>query len=368
MVKLHRLMPDSVFTQAFRVVRAIGEGAIGTVYLATRVGDGKPVAVKVLKPSAADDERMAERFLREARVGDRIGHEHVVKVFDTGFDERTGLHWISMEYLEGQPLGDFIAGRPDPAVRVSLLGQLFDAMAAAHRAGVIHRDLKPENVFVVDGSPQPVLKVLDFGIAKFVGPSMSASLTEEGLGTPMWTAPEQGKRGNVHPAADVWSLGLLTFFTLTGTIFWRHATGAASSMIDIVQEMLLEPIPAASQRAAELGATGLPLGFDAWFARAVHRDPAHRFPTADHARAALFPLLGVAAPAPVPLPVARAAPSPPEGLVPPVAALGPPPLDAPTTAVSAPASGAPRRSPTALVVIATLVALSLGALALWLFS
>ncbi|MCA9619561.1 MAG: serine/threonine protein kinase, partial [Myxococcales bacterium] len=169
--RTHRLMPETTFAGRFRVDRVIGEGAMGTVYLAIEDlegGEERPCALKVLKPSHASAEsKHRERFAREARVGDRIGSPHVVKVFDAGYDEATGLDWLAMELLEGLSLTLYLDRRdPSPTVRRRLLRQLFEAIAAAHRAGVIHRDLKPDNLFVVDIDGEPSLKVLDFGVAK----------------------------------------------------------------------------------------------------------------------------------------------------------------------------------------------------------
>jgi serine/threonine protein kinase len=289
----HRLTPGSEFAGAFRVVKPIGSGAMGTVYLAERLDGSGPCALKVLKPSVARDPRAGERFAREARVGERIGDPRVVEVLATGFDDKTNLHWLAMELVDGRPLGEWLEKNdPAAAVRVALVRQLAHVMAAAHRAGVIHRDLKPENVLVVDRREGPELKLLDFGVAKTFMPSMKASATEGGLGTPLWTAPEQAKGGELRPSVDVWSIGLLAFYLATSKIFWRHANDRSASMLDLAVEMIQEPIPPASERAELLGVGGrIPPGFDAWFARCVVREPQKRFADAGEARdglAALF--------------------------------------------------------------------------------
>ncbi|MEZ4445424.1 MAG: serine/threonine-protein kinase [Polyangiaceae bacterium] len=295
--RTHRLMPETTFAGRFRVDRVIGEGAMGTVYLAIEDlegGEERPCALKVLKPSHASAEsKHRERFAREARVGDRIGSPHVVKVFDAGYDEATGLDWLAMELLEGLSLTLYLDRRdPSPTVRRRLLRQLFEAIAAAHRAGVIHRDLKPDNLFVVDIDGEPSLKVLDFGVAKTLRASMVASATEGGLGTPLWTAPEQGKRGVIQPSVDVWALGLLTFYLLSGKVYWYYANQPSASMLDIAQEMLRAPIAAASTRAEQLEvADRIPALLDDWFAHCVVRDPAERFEDADQAHAALEEVL-----------------------------------------------------------------------------
>src|SRR5262249_17757476 len=131
------------------------------------------------------------------------------------------------------------------------------------------------------------LMVLDFGIAKeFQGLDVSA--TAPGLGTPLWVAPEQSREGyTAAPSADVWAFGLIAFFVLTGKLYWLHAADA-SSLADLALELMKSPIEPASQRARALGVTdALPAGFDAWFARAVARDPALRFADAGEANEAL---------------------------------------------------------------------------------
>ena len=360
--KTHRLMPESQFADAYKVIRTMGEGAMGTVYEVTRLRDARRCALKVLKPSIADGEKSAERFGREARVGETIDSPHVVEVFDAGFDEQTGLHWLSMEYLEGRNLGDHLTERsPDRAERMRLIEELFDAMTAAHRAGVIHRDLKPENVFVVDTPAGPLLKVLDFGVAKTMRAGMVASATEGGLGTPLWTAPEQGKGGeHIRPAVDVWALGLLTFFVLTGKMYWLHANQQGSSMLDLAKEMLRDAIEAPSQRASQIGADGsVPSGLDGWFERCVNREQSLRYVDAGEAWAALAPILAGAGSE------ALRPSEPPESVesVPSTLAASPAALARRSKLTLEPGAGSRRLAPIALAAIVALVTVALW---LWL--
>jgi serine/threonine-protein kinase len=133
--------------------------------------------------------------------------------------------------------------------------------------------------------------VLDFGVAKVVRETTMGA-TQPGLGAPLWAAPEQGARGAILPSADVWSLGLVAFRLLAGTMFWKSAQSEAASPMDLAIELLRAPIPSASARAHELGVgERLPAGFDAWFAKTVTRDREQRFATARAAWAALAPLL-----------------------------------------------------------------------------
>ena len=161
-----------------------------------------------------------------------------------------------------------------------LFRQLCHALGAAHAAGVVHRDLKPENVFLAKArtlEAPTLVKVLDFGIAKLLSSSPTANTAL--VGTPAWMAPEQtDPRASITPATDVWALGLLAFWMLTARTFWLSANDAESSLQVIMRECLVEPIPSASQRAAELGVWALlPPRFDAWFARCVDREPRARF-------------------------------------------------------------------------------------------
>jgi eukaryotic-like serine/threonine-protein kinase len=211
-----------------------------------------------------------------------------------------------MEYAKGPNLDELVRGQshhglPLAAAR-QLLEQLFSALAAAHERGIVHRDLKPDNVRVSgDADAGFRMKVLDFGIAKDFGVG-TLSGTTPGLGAPLWTAPEQAREGyRPVPSADVWSLGLLTFFVLTGRLYWRNAEEHAS-MADLAIELVKGDLEPATTRLSRLSAgrdgepPGLPPGFDAWFARAVSRDPDQRFADARVAWAELAPLFEAPSP------------------------------------------------------------------------
>ena len=271
----------------------LGQGSMGSVYRAEVIESGEVVALKVLNLGVARDPRALRRFEREAGSGSRIDSPYVARTLDSGMLDEGGLAWLAMEFAEGESFDVWLRGRPrltfGEARRV--LEQLFLAMAAAHAAGIVHRDLKPENVRVSGNAEAPSVKLLDFGIAKDFGID-TLSGTTPGLGTPLWTAPEQAREGYAPaPSADVWALGLLTFFALTGAPYWRHA-GERASTADLALELLRGEIEPASRRSRELGTgAALPAGFDAWFGRAVHRDPNERFGDAREAWQLLQPLL-----------------------------------------------------------------------------
>lgn len=267
---------------------------MGVVYRARQRSTGRELALKVMHPVLAADAKSVHRFEREARAGMAIDSRNVARVVDTGYDEAHDQRWIALELAEGVDLTHFVEQwAPLPmGLAVDLLGQLFAALAAAHAASVVHRDLKPENIIVQAKDGQaPLLKVLDFGIAKSLS-SATAISTSPGQGTPLWTAPEQTRMDDVpRPTADVWALGLLTFYVLTGKMYWLNAHGRAS-MIKLSMELVRDPIAAPSSRVRELGLNArLPDGFDEWFLRCVNRDPKQRYAEASQALGALMTLV-----------------------------------------------------------------------------
>lgn len=268
----------------WRVERRIGTGSMGSVWLAFDDA-GSPIALKTLRRDAASDERALHRFEREARALGAIASPHVVRVLGSGVHE--GETYLAMDLCDGPDLAAWVAGpswNPDRAQRV--VEALADALAASHRAGVVHRDFKPDNVIVETRAGEPFPRVLDFGIAKTLD-SATWSSTREGLGAPLWTSPEQANPGwTPDPRADVWALGLCAFYVLTRQEYWLNARHG--SLAELSLELLRGSIDPADARRSALGvATPLPADFDAWFERAVDRDPARRFPDAAAALAAL---------------------------------------------------------------------------------
>jgi len=326
------LNPGQIIGNDYRVVQLLAAGGMGAVYVTEQLSTGKRRALKVMHRELASDAESQRRFLQEARVGSLIASEHIVEVQNAGIDPATGHPFLVMELLEGEDLQARLSRGPLSLDETRLIvGQLAHALAAAHDAHVVHRDLKPQNVFLsVRRSTGDTVhvKVLDFGIAKVVE-NLNATAA---AGTPMWLAPEQTERGLITSAADVWAFGLLVFTMLTGSTFWKTPARKDASLIDLLGEILRNPIPPASVRAAELGRS-VPPGFDAWFLRCLSRPPIGRFPNAREAHAALVPIL--AAP-PLPQPTAVFAPPPPAPTAPAIALTQFAPL-APVVAPVAPA-------------------------------
>ncbi|MEM1416085.1 MAG: ABC transporter substrate-binding protein [Myxococcota bacterium] len=198
------------------LVRRIGRGAMGTVYLAEHESIGSRLAVKVLHQQAAEDSLQFARMHREASAVNRVRHPNIVRIHDLGFLE-DGHPYVSMELLEGESLKERMRRGPPIPVRTlqAWARQILDALGAAHAAGYVHRDLKPDNVFVQkDGQ----IRLLDFGIAKVLGEG--GTLTQEGMvvGSPIYLSPEQAKgtQADVGPASDLYSFGVLLFELFTG--------------------------------------------------------------------------------------------------------------------------------------------------------
>ncbi len=294
------LEPGQVFARDYRVVRPLAAGGMGAVYVVDQLSTGKARALKVMRPELVDDADARRRFEQEARVGARIASEHAVEIHAAGIDSDTGLPFLVMELLVGEDLATAIerSGPMAPSAALTIFEQLCHAIGAAHAAGVVHRDLKPENVFVAKprraGEGAVDVKVLDFGIAKVVEESASRKKSTQSVGTPLWMAPEQTElRSVVCPQTDVWALGLIAYYTLTGRPFWLAASDADATMTQLFREVLMGPLPPPSARAVEQGAPRPPPAFDAVFARAVCRDPSKRYADASRFFEALSAALGL---------------------------------------------------------------------------
>jgi serine/threonine-protein kinase len=193
---------------------------MGTVYAATDRALERAVAVKVIREDLLGSEEAAERFRGEARASAAFSHPNVLTVHDFGIVPPRRA-FLVMEHLQGEPLREALRreGRLDFSRTVSLLRGVASAVDAAHRRGMVHRDLKPENIFLAQTEGEVIPKVLDFGLAKFVGERAPASTqTETGLlvGTLAYMAPERLLGATSHPGWDIWSLAVMAYEMLTG--------------------------------------------------------------------------------------------------------------------------------------------------------
>lgn len=262
------LAVGQTFAQRFEIRGEIGRGGMGVVYDAWDTALKRPVALKTIKGSQSD--RNLTRFRREAEIAAQLGTRFLPVVFDTAVTE--GVAWIAMERLEGETLARRAVSGIDRAELVRVVQALGRALGNAHKKGVVHCDLKPENLFLATGDDDEgwTLKLLDFGIARMVAADHTHATNTEEIGSAAWMAPElTDTRGKVSPPTDVWSLGMLGYWLLTGRSYWEGA-----SNIQVLSALLQrDPLPKATERATATGVIArLPEGFDGWFARCVERD------------------------------------------------------------------------------------------------
>jgi eukaryotic-like serine/threonine-protein kinase len=263
---------------SFRVVKELGRGGMGTVWLAEHALIQKRVAVKVLHEHMAQDRRLVNRFLSEARTLTLVQHENVVALYD--LDIREGRPYLVMEYLEGQSLAAFAKGALEPALVVELLVQVCDALSAVHAHGIVHRDLKPANVFLVPtGEGKQRVKLLDFGITKLLVYPQGVTPTQNGmlLGTPEFMAPEQCAGSPVDARTDIYAAGVMGHYLATGSLPFA---GSHPAMV------LLAHMQKAPPLAHEVR-PGLPPALSSVLARAMAKRPEGRFASAVELRDAL---------------------------------------------------------------------------------
>lgn len=272
-------IPDrlaAALADRYRIERELGQGGMATVYLAEDLKHHRKVAVKVLRPDLAAT-MGSERFIREIEVAARLQHPHILGVLDSG--DAQGFFYYVMPYVEGETLRDRLTRTGELPVHdaVRLLGEITEALAVAHAAGVVHRDIKPENILLSGRHAM----VMDFGVAKAVTEaSGKQQLTTAGvaLGTPAYMAPEQASADpHMDGRVDIYAIGVMAYEMLSGfTPF--HGLNPQQTL---AAHVMKEPAPLGQQRA------GLPPALEAAIMRCLQKRPADRFQTADELMAVL---------------------------------------------------------------------------------
>ncbi|WP_437679311.1 protein kinase domain-containing protein [Sorangium sp. So ce131] len=267
-----QLDSGAIIAGKYRLEHPLSAGGMGSVWVAQHVQLGTHVAVKFMGTAYAGAPAFRARFEREARAAAHLRSPHVVQVHDFGFEQ--GVPYLVMELLRGEDLSKRLSRvrRLPLAETQRLLVQAGKALRSVHEAGLVHRDLKPANLFLarVDGEDEDLLKLIDFGIAKETAPKLvtEASTTGEVMGSPHYMSPEQLRADrDIDARSDLWAMGVILFRMVTG-----YLPFPGDVLAQVMTKILVEPIPSARQLAPDL-----PAAIDAFFARALARERAHRF-------------------------------------------------------------------------------------------
>src|SRR5438093_565528 len=263
-----------VLADRYHIMKKLGEGGMGQVYLAEHVKMGRRSAIKVMNPAMVHDPDAVARFNREASNASRITHPNVCAIYDFG-ETPDGLIYLAMEFIEGEPLTDLL--EPDGALplarAVNIFLQVAQALQAAHDLGIVHRDLKPDNIMLTRRKGgEDVVKVVDFGIAKAVGgdqPGQKVTKTGLVVGTPEFMSPEQLSGDMVDGRSDLYSLALVFYRMLTGKVPFEAAT---------VQETMIKRLTDEPTKLAEARPDlTFPPGLQPVLDTALARSPVERY-------------------------------------------------------------------------------------------
>jgi eukaryotic-like serine/threonine-protein kinase len=279
---LRREVFEAKLIGQYRLVKLLGAGGMGEVYLAEHRMLKRPCAIKLIHPDRAGDPRVLARFEREVQMTARLSHWNTVEIFDYGRTD-DGTFFYVMEYLPGLSLEDLLERHgPVPADRViHILRQTCQALREAHEVGLIHRDIKPANIFVAQrGGLYDVVKLLDFGLVKPVGENPSARLSQEGgiSGTPLFMSPEQARGlGDLDARSDIYSLGAVGYALLTG-----RPPFAGTNPLDVMIAHVRDEVVRPSQIQADV-----PADLECVILRCLSKSPEDRFQDVDSLEQAL---------------------------------------------------------------------------------
>jgi len=253
----------------YKLESKLGEGAMGAVYLAHDMQLDRKVALKIPKFKKDIHQKVIKRFYQEAKSAATLDHPNICSVYDVG--EHDGHHYISMAYIKGQSLSDFVNPKDPPSQRAiaMVVRKLAIALEEAHSHSVIHRDLKPANI-MIDQRKEPI--IMDFGLAKQLEKDSDARLTNDGtiLGSPAYMSPEQleGNPAKIGPLCDVYSLGVVLYELLTGELPFR----GSGSVMSVITQVMTKPTPSALETRNDLHPQ-----LSAVCAKAMAKQPNERF-------------------------------------------------------------------------------------------
>lgn len=264
----------------YEIVRELGKGAMGVVYLAKDPLIGRLVALKTIRMGQSSDDDDAkefqQRFVREAQAAGMINHPSIVTVHDIGQDEVTGTSFIAMEFVEGNNLREVLQqGKPLTFDQIGdIVAQIADALDFAHAKGIVHRDVKPANIILLDGLRA---KITDFGIAKIASGGANLTSTGQFLGTPNYMAPEQIKGAPVDGRTDIFALGICLYECLT-----RRKPFGGDSLTAISYKIVHEPFPPLREINPQI-----PAAYEEVIAKCLEKEPGKRFQRARDVAAAI---------------------------------------------------------------------------------
>ncbi|MEZ4461183.1 MAG: serine/threonine-protein kinase [bacterium] len=276
-------MLGQVVGQKYRIERKIGQGGMGEVYLGLNAELGQKVAIKFLSRKLAHDEGIVARFLNEARSYCRVNHPNAVTLLEYG-QHTDGTLYIITEFVEGMNLGETLKETgPFATPQVIHIGmQICEVLSAAHIQGVIHRDLKPDNVMLMPvARGRYAVKVLDFGIAKIVDDDQDGPTTETGsvFGTPEFMSPEQARGDGADARSDLYALGIILFFMVTGKLPFR-----GKNKLAVLNKQLNDAPPRPSVIRPDLEVSPR---LEAVIMKCLNKVPGERYPAAEDLHEAL---------------------------------------------------------------------------------
>ena len=237
------IMKGQKINDRYQIIKSIGEGGMANVYLAYDTILDRDVAVKVLRGDLSNDDKFVRRFQREALNASSLSHPNIVEVYDVGDDN--GQYFIVMEYIEGKNLKDLVKKRGKLTVTevVDIMGQIADGLSVAHDSYIIHRDIKPQNIMILENG---LVKITDFGIAMAMN-ATQLTQTNSVMGSVHYLPPEQASGKGSTLKSDIYSMGILMYELLTGTLPYR-----GDNAVEIALKHLKEPLPSVKEEVPEV--------------------------------------------------------------------------------------------------------------------